>query len=92
MLRWIPFAVATWLAVPCVAATKIVVTVVEQKSGRPVLGLKAVDFTVLDDGKPRRVSKEANRAVSAAMRKSQASAISKPPPTATPFTAAMIGL
>jgi VWFA-related protein len=55
MLRWIPFAVATWLAVPCVAATKIVVTVVEQKSGRPVLGLKAVDFTVLDDGKPRRV-------------------------------------
>ena len=36
-------------------ATKVLVTVVEQKSGNPVLGLKAADFTVLEDKRPRQV-------------------------------------
>ena len=36
-------------------ATRVLVTVVEQKSGRPVTDLKAGDFTVLDDRAPRRV-------------------------------------
>ncbi len=37
------------------ASTKVLVTVVEQKSGSPVTGLKAEDFTVLDDKTPRQV-------------------------------------
>ncbi len=40
---------------PLSAATKLLVTVVEAKSGVPVPGLKAEDFTVLDDKTPRRV-------------------------------------
>jgi VWFA-related protein len=40
---------------PLIASTKILVTVVEQRTGRPVLGLKARDFTVLEDKAPRKV-------------------------------------
>jgi hypothetical protein len=40
---------------PVWAATKIVVTVIEQRSGRPVLDLKAEEFSVIDDRTPRRV-------------------------------------
>jgi VWFA-related protein len=40
---------------PAAPATRVLVTVVEQKSGRPVTDLKAGDFTVLDDRAPRRV-------------------------------------
>lgn len=36
-------------------ATKVIVTVTEQKTGLPVKDLKAEDFTVLDDKTPRRV-------------------------------------
>lgn len=43
------------LSLPAMAATKVLVTVVEQKSGKPVVGLQAGDFTVLDDRAPRRV-------------------------------------
>ncbi|MBI4875015.1 MAG: VWA domain-containing protein [Acidobacteria bacterium] len=43
------------LALPAPAATRVLVTVVEQKSGRPVRDLKAGDFSVLDDRVPRRV-------------------------------------
>jgi hypothetical protein len=49
---------------PLRASTKVLVTVVEQKSGRPVTGLKAEDFTVLDDKTPRQVeSAEYNKAM-----------------------------
>lgn len=48
-------AVVASVTLPCTAATKIVVTVVEKKSGRPVSELKADDFIVLDDRAPRRV-------------------------------------
>lgn len=40
---------------PLVAATKLLVTVVEPKTGAPVLGLQASDFTVLEDKTPRSV-------------------------------------
>ncbi len=43
-----------WM-VPAQAATRLLVTVVEQRSGAPVGGLRAEDFTVLDDGQRRRV-------------------------------------
>ena len=42
-------------AFPSLAATKVIVTVIEQKSGAPVKDLKAGDFTVLDDKTPRAV-------------------------------------
>ena len=50
-----PFLLLALLAVPARPATKLLVTVVEQKSGKPVTDLKAADFTVLDDRTPRRV-------------------------------------
>jgi VWFA-related protein len=37
------------------AATKVIVTVVEQKTAKPVSGLQAADFSVLDDKTPKRV-------------------------------------
>lgn len=40
---------------PALAATKMLVTVIEQRSGRPVTNLKAADFTVTEDRTPRRV-------------------------------------
>lgn len=43
------------LAAPGWAATKLIVTVIEQKSGAPVADLKAGEFTVLDDKQPRQV-------------------------------------
>jgi VWFA-related protein len=47
--------VALLLHSPAFAATKLLVTVVEQKSGRPVMDLKTGDFTVWDDRTPRPV-------------------------------------
>ena len=47
--------VAFLSAICCQAATKLLVTVVEQRSGKPVTGLKAGDFSVLDDNRPRQV-------------------------------------
>jgi VWFA-related protein len=44
---------ALMAAASLVAATKIVVTVVEQKSGAPVANLEAKDFAVFDDKTPR---------------------------------------
>ena len=37
------------LASSVAASTKLLVTVVDQKSGQPVTDLKAEDFTILDD-------------------------------------------
>jgi VWFA-related protein len=42
-------------AYPALSATKLLVTVVEQRSGKPLTDLKAADFTVLDDRTPRQV-------------------------------------
>jgi VWFA-related protein len=42
-------------AFPLWSATKLMVTVIEQRSGSPVLGLQAQDFSVLDDKNPRQV-------------------------------------
>lgn len=44
-----------FLATQAPGSTKLLVTVVEQKSGRPVTDLKAGDFVVLDDRTPRKV-------------------------------------
>jgi VWFA-related protein len=53
MIRWLA---TLWLAaMPLYSATKVLVTVVEPKSGAPVLGLQAQDFSVLDDKTPRPV-------------------------------------
>jgi VWFA-related protein len=49
------FFVLVLAAMQAPAATKLVVTVVEQKSGKPVTDIKASEFTVLDDGTPRKV-------------------------------------
>ncbi|HUI77850.1 MAG TPA: VWA domain-containing protein [Bryobacteraceae bacterium] len=47
---------ALWLAaLPLYSATKLLVTVVEQKSGAPVLNLQPQDFRVFDDKTPRQV-------------------------------------
>src|SRR5712692_3965745 len=43
------------LSAPVRAATTVLVTVVEQKTGNPVTGLKAQDFTLLDDKTPRQI-------------------------------------
>jgi VWFA-related protein len=40
---------------PALAGTKLLVTVVEPRSGRPVMGLKAADFSVLNQHTPQRV-------------------------------------
>ena len=40
---------------PAHSSTKVMVTVVDPKSGRPIQGLKTEDFTLLDDKTPRRV-------------------------------------
>jgi VWFA-related protein len=40
---------------PIAASTRVIVTVVEPKSGQPVTGLKAGDFAIFDDKKPLRV-------------------------------------
>jgi VWFA-related protein len=40
---------------PAAASTKLLVTVIEPKSGKPVTDLKAAEFTVLDDKTPRTV-------------------------------------
>ena len=42
-------------AIPALPATKVLVTVVEQKSGAPVKDLKAGGFAVTEDRSPRRV-------------------------------------
>jgi von Willebrand factor type A domain len=46
---------ALMVAASLAAATRIVVTVVEQKSGAPVANLNARDFAVFDDKAPRAV-------------------------------------
>ncbi|MEX2261104.1 MAG: VWA domain-containing protein [Bryobacteraceae bacterium] len=43
------------LAHAALPATKVLVTVTERKSGKPVTGLKAEDFVVLEDKTPRQV-------------------------------------
>lgn len=52
MLLWV---LCLALGAPSGAATKVLITVVEQKSGKPVTGLKAGDFTLLEDKTPRQV-------------------------------------
>jgi VWFA-related protein len=53
MLRWMLLMALPVL--PALGSTKLVVTVIEQKSGKPVTDLKAAEFTVLDDRTPRQV-------------------------------------
>ncbi len=48
-------ALALALLGPAAPATRLLVTVVEQKTAQPVKELKAADFTVLDDRRPRAV-------------------------------------
>jgi hypothetical protein len=43
------------LTMTLAAATRLVVTVVEPKTGQPVTGLKAQDFALFDDKRPLRV-------------------------------------
>lgn len=51
----IPCFLLAALAADLGASTKVLVTVVEQKSGKPIAGLKAEEFTLLDDKTPRQV-------------------------------------
>jgi VWFA-related protein len=51
----VSLALLMCVAAPLLAASKVSVTVIEQRSGNPVAGLKAADFTVLDDKTPRNV-------------------------------------
>lgn len=53
MLRWMLLLALPVL--PALGSTKLLVTVIEQKSGKPVTDLKAGEFTVLDDRSPRQV-------------------------------------
>ena len=53
-MRKLMVAACLWL-VPVQAATRLLVTVVEQRSGAPVTGLRSEDFTVSDSGQLRRV-------------------------------------
>jgi VWFA-related protein len=53
MKRWLA-ATLLFLA-SAQAATRLLVTVVERRSGAPVSGLRAQDFSVFDDNQPRRV-------------------------------------
>ena len=53
MLRWMLLLALP--VVPVLGSTKLVVTVIEEKSGKPVTDLKAGEFTVLDDRTPRTV-------------------------------------
>jgi VWFA-related protein len=53
MIRLLFFVLGAACAAP--AAMRILVTVVEQKTGRPVENLKADDFLVLEDKLPRKV-------------------------------------
>jgi VWFA-related protein len=46
---------AAWSSATLGAATRVIVTVVEPKSGQPVIGLKAQDFLLFDDKKALRV-------------------------------------
>jgi len=48
-------AAAFLLLASAQGATRLLVTVVEQRSGAPVGGLRAQDFSVFDDNQPRRV-------------------------------------
>ncbi|HBY61451.1 MAG TPA: hypothetical protein DEH78_16640 [Solibacterales bacterium] len=45
---------AAW-PLACPAATRLIVTVADQKTGKPITDLKAADFTVLDGSSPRTV-------------------------------------
>ena len=56
-MRHKPIAAFLFLTLVCSLAgsSKLLVTVVEQKSGKPVTGLKAGDVTFLDDKTPRQV-------------------------------------
>ena len=42
-------------AVPALASLKISVTVMDTKTGRPVMGLKAEDFIVTEEKLPKRI-------------------------------------
>ncbi len=53
MFRWLMLMALPVL--PALASTKVVVTVIELKSGKAVTDLKAGEFTVLDDRTPRQV-------------------------------------
>jgi hypothetical protein len=55
MLRIIPAVILVQVVLPAFAATKILVTAIDKKSGAPVADLKAGDFTVTADKVPRSV-------------------------------------
>jgi von Willebrand factor type A domain len=48
-------AILFWSALAAAGATKVIVTVVESRSGRPVTDIKAGEFSVMDDKTPLRV-------------------------------------